>query len=447
MTKYIQDIPFAPEVKAEYQAMQGQTIDDLDWRNEYILYNFEGLDDRYPLTLLETIRSSNTAKAITNTLARFIAGSGCSNDEMGEFIVNPNTGLTVNDLIKEYSNDIAKQEQIYSFVKLGSFKDKIFSIDRIAPQRARLGKPNAKNVVSKVFYSPYSFGTLDCLNNQELVKNLPFYSEKVRATNQINYFNFNREYNEYYPYPLDLKQFELFRTDAQITEFNYNNLKNNFFGGATITMAGDPTKQIPTGKYDDEGQPIMKSWGDIVAEEISRTDLGSENAGKLKMIWVQTSPVDGAVNPAITPFTSNTQADIFTQTLRDVVDNIARVYNVPPILANIQVSGKLGNTEELLNSIDLLIAVTEDRRRTLEKYLNPMLKRLVKWKEKFGEDGITIQPFSMLRSLPNFVWSELSRKQKIEFIRDNFSIEIQEDEIKEEKDVKEVEQPKQEDNE
>jgi hypothetical protein len=148
-------------------------------------------------------------------------------------------------------------------------------------------------------------------------------------------------------------------------------------------------------------------------------------------VWTQTTSGGDSTAPVIQPLTSNTQADIFSTTLNDVVDNIARFWGVPPILANIQVSGKLGNTEELLNSIDLLSSITKPYRKTLENQLNPILERLVGFKEKFKDEKLVIQPVSLVRTLPDFVWTEMDRESRLNFIKDNFDIEIEESDIDE----------------
>ena len=431
--KYVKNIPLNVEANyitkqapihndiSEYQKyIQYNYYDDSDYENDYYYRN----DDRYPLTILETIRSSNTATAVYDTKGKFIAGSGASDAEMGEFIVNPKTGMTVNDLINVLSKDIAKQKQVYIWVKLNELKSDIFSLDRISPQNARLGKPNNQNEVARVLYSPSAFGSYDQKGtNKGKTKGHPFYSEEKIAANQIYYENFDREYNEYYPYPFDKSQVQLFRTDAQITSFHYNNLKNNFFGGAIVSIVGDPTKEVQVDTDKETGAPIMRQWGDVLAEEIGKTKAGADNAGNMTLLWTQPDSIANTQTPQIQPITANTQADIFSKTQEDITDNIARFAKVPTILANIQVSGKLGNTEELLNSTDLLNNDTRADRKHLERILNKFLPRFVGW--NFSEP-LTIQPLTLVRNIPDRVWQSLTEQEKRNWIEENFNIELEE---------------------
>ena len=282
----IQTIPL--NVEAKYEAKSAPVEAEENQVYKYLKYSdsksyYGHTNDRYPLTLLETIRSSNTATALYNTRSRFVAGSGASNEEMGEFIVNPSDGTTLNDLINILSKDYTKQKQGFIWIKSNQL-DGIYSLDRIAPQNARLGLPNSANKVSRVHYSVHAFGSED-FNNGKKVPSKPFYDPLKRAPNQILYVNLDKEYNEYNPYPLSETQFQLFRTDAQLTSFNYNNLKNNFFGGAIINLVGNPNKQVPTGNKDDNGNDITESYGDVMARELGRNKVGSDNAGNLTILW------------------------------------------------------------------------------------------------------------------------------------------------------------------
>ena len=435
----VQTVSLQPE--ANYNASQAMPTSEIGYfPDDYIQYNtpqnnneqYTNRDDRYPLNLIETLRESNTATAVYTTRARFIYGSGCADEEMGNLVINPLTGDTLNDLVKDLSKDAAKQKQNYLFIKLDGNRKGIYSIQRISPQNARLKKPNSSNQVTKVYYSPYAFGTRDTRSEgMGKIKGYPFYSETKTSPNQVYYYNFDREYNEYYPYPFSKTQFELFQTDAQITRFHFNNLKNNFFGGAMISIVGDPNKQVRTGT-DSEDNPIMSSWGDVMAKELGRTKAGAENAGNMTIIWSNPDSPQNSQAPTIQPITSNNQADIFSKTQEDVTDNIARVAEVPTILANIQVAGKLGNTEELLNSVDLLIASTDSERRAIERILRPLLMRMPEYSKKWKGEDFIIQPPSMIRNIPDRVWQEMSKEARLDFIRKNFSIEIEDDVKKEE---------------
>lgn len=425
------------KVASAYEAKSNPVITEKDEVGGYIRYSdLETRNDRYTLTLLETIRSSNTATALYNTRARFVAGSGAANIEMGEFIVNPKDDTTLNDMINVLSKDLTKQNQLYIWIKLNKPKSDIFSLDRIAPQNGRLGLPDKSNKVSKVYFSPYVYGSRDA--RQEgfgKSKSKPFYDKEKRAPNQILYCNFDKEYNEYYPYPLDETQLDLFRTDAQITKFDHNNLKNNFFGGAIINLIGDPNEPIKNGEFDkDTGKALMEKRGDLMAKELGRNKVGADNAGNLTILWSLPTHSDGKSQPPlVVPVESNTQANMFSATSASVTDNIARVVQVPTKLANIQVSGKLGgDTDALLNDIDLLIANTEPERRFIESKLNPLLARIPKFRDKFGDDKLVIQPLSMIRNIPDKIWGALTIKEKRDFIRKNFSIEMSEEDIEEE---------------
>lgn len=421
------------KIKA-FATTQKNTRNETDLVSGHIRYNTIGnKNDSYSIDLVDAIRSSTTASAIYRTKASFVSGSGCSNPLMGRFITDKIKDQKLNSLITDLANDVVKHKQIYILVRMatGGF---IGSIERLAPQNCRLMLPKNNNV-THVKYSGFPFGTIDFDIN--LTTTYPLYDPLSLEPLQIYYHNFDKEYNDFYPYPLSETQFKLFKSDTQITNFNFSNLTSGFFGGAFISMTGNPLKQVPTGQVDEDGNPITRNYGDVVAEEIARTDLGADNAGNLKLLWNQ-SERDGGAPALITQIESNNNSDLYSKTLGDIIDNIARFIGVPTILANIQVSGKLGATNEVLNSIDLLIAHTENDRVSIENIINKLIVRFYDWKELFQDELINIQPLSLVKSLPDFAWAVLTLQEQRVFVKDNFNISMIETEDKQTEELEEV---------
>ena len=125
-------------------------------------------NDRYPLTLQECVRDSHTATAIARTKSNFVYGSGAANQDMGKMVVNPDTGMTLNDLLRNLSPDLVKQEQFYLWIKLNEFREQIYSLERTSPTNTRLGKPNRSNKIASCIYSPFAFGTRDYNSNLQI---------------------------------------------------------------------------------------------------------------------------------------------------------------------------------------------------------------------------------------------------------------------------------------
>jgi hypothetical protein len=421
------------KIKA-FATTQNATRNEVDVVSGHIRYNLTGSNkDTYSLDLIDAIRSSTTASAIYRTKASFVSGSGCSNPLMGRFITDKIKDQKLNGLITDLANDVVKHKQIYILIRMAS-NGFIGSIERLSPQNCRLTLP-VNNNVTHVKYSGLPFGSSDFDINKTAT--YPLYDVNSVEPLQIYYHNFDKEYNDFYPYPLSETQFKLFKSDTQITNFNYSNLTSGFFGGAFISMTGNPLKQVATADKDSDGNIVTENYGDVVAREISRNDLGADNAGNLKIIWNQ-SEREGGAPALITQIESNNNSDLYSKTLADIIDNIARFIGVPTILANIQVSGKLGATNEVLNSIDLLIAHTENDRVNIENIINKLIVRFFDWHELFQDELINIQPLSLVKSLPDFAWSVLTLEEQRVFVKDNFNISMIQTETETGKELEEV---------
>ena len=92
--------------------------------------------------------------------------------------------------------------------------------------------------------------------------------------------------------------------------------------------------------------------------------------------------------------------------------------NVSPLLAGIEITGKLGDSKEKEGAIKFQNENTFELREALNNAYNELLPSFVGYKKK---EEISILERSEYINLPDNIWNALSLEQRTEYINNKFS--------------------------
>ena len=180
---------------------------------------------------------------------------------------------------------------------------------------------------------------------------------------QVLFIKEERPDNKWYPIPYYWSGFRWFDVERKVGEFHNTNLDNNFFSPGILKIVGDPQEVIEEHKNKDGDVIRTVTAGDSFNKMMSDYFSGSENAGKFMVLWSELKDQF----PEVEAFPANTNDQLFVTLQNLAVDNIVIACSVPPILGNIQVSGKLGNTQEITNSVALMHGRVSRKQSKLER--------------------------------------------------------------------------------
>lgn len=394
-----------------------------------------GDNDRYPLDLINAIYDSDTARSLYETYSRFIIGSGFSIEELNDLPANKQDSLLK---VASLAADQLAMLKACAFHVITNEVGETISFTVLPVEGMRMCIPDDRNsnVITHVKYNPYwgdarrrtlrddityPLWDNDLIKRQAIIKE---HREKHKATQFpgfVYYYFEGKPLNYFYPKPLSLNNMNLLKVDARITQFHESNLAKNMFISAVLNIPGNGSDKVPV-KWDETGKPSeYKTRAELLDEQLSDIATGSENAGSLLVNWTR----DSAGNAATFSSPANIANDqLFLNLETSVVDKIARVVRVPPILANIQVAGRLGATQEIKNAMHLLNEQTKKERMSLSMALSHILP--AKITASLPPEGIDFKPLNITTDMADKHFEALLPNEKREYISKTYDIELEE---------------------
>ena len=134
--------------------------------------------------------------------------------------------------------------------------------------------------------------------------------------------------------------------------------------------------------------------------------------------WSQTSEK----NINLIPFQPNNADQLFKDIIPEVRAAIPTVMQVSPLLAGVEISGKLGDSKEKEGAIKFQNEKTEWARKELDVFLSKIQSFLM------NPEKLEILPVQEQIELPDFVWNTLTIDEKRAYIKKKYDIELIENE-------------------
>lgn len=414
---------------------------DKDLYNNILLWSSRNGINDYPTALLKAIAESPTASACMSTKVDYTRGSGFNIPDLEKIKVNQDEKL--NSLHNGLAETVTKLRGIAIHVKrdLGG---QIVSLTKVPFEDIRLKLPNDDNIVNKVIYNPRwdqrEFKKSESIEYDLYTSDLQVYQKRVLAAKEKGekykgeiYWNcIKKDGFPYYPYPFSEFDIKAFETDGAFTNYDFNNIKNNFFLGGIINLYGDPYEVIsePYMYHDKSGNLVhgereLGTREELFNIEMQKRFSGDENAGSFMINWMknENEKLDVAAFP------SNTNSDLFEKTQDRIWNKISHITKVPTILANIQTAGKLGNSQEILNAIELINNSVTIQQSLLEEAYKELLPKHINFKGVMGISDVSIKRLKPINYIPDVLWQSIPDRAKRKYIKDNYDIDIDEDEL------------------
>ena len=327
-----------------------------------------GSNDRYPLDLVLNIDRSAVGSSVVETLASFIKG-GKLPPEIANIKVNDR--LTFEELHDSLSYDFAINFGCYANVKYNQLGN-ITELDHISYEHTRATIPDDNGYISSYQYLPelYSYRKkkeLHCIKydvyNPDAaltqMQGKDFYNGQIKA---IKLMRPNATGQRVYPIPSINSALSYLEIDYRMGNYHVNSIKNNFHKSHIFIVKG-----VNPDEKDPETNELLR---DRIEGEINQM-IGDDSAGGIFIQYVQNQNE----SIEIIPVESTDDDKKYTTLDGMVVSKIATASNVPPILANIQTAGKLGDSQEIQNAVAVLNGKTQKFRAKLESFYNEVAEK------------------------------------------------------------------------
>lgn len=385
-----------------------------------------GPTDSFPNQLSDLVQGSPTATACLSTLADFLTGEGFNEGEDLENLVINNQGLKFFQYHAIQSNIFAHNWGVASIVKYNKLGD-ITEIYDVPFGNCRLGKPDDKGVISKVYYNPY-FGTqlyrkidtaeYDVYNPSQAAVQI---AKNPKFKGQINWLGVRDNKHPFYPIPDYFSAKHWMNVEKNAAIYFDENLEHGFLQPMLMKILGDPND--PSGSKDDKGDDIPK--GKLLDTSMTKNFSGAKRVGKIWTFWGN-SPEEW---PSLEAFPTNSNADMYRVQDEHATKKITIATKVPGILANISEGVSLGGDGNTIRAaVKLMTQRVVRPQTTLIDYYSDMLKRLV----KPITEAITIvqyNPFPELESVDPQVWAVLTPEEQRNWVKDHTEIDLDDDDV------------------
>ena len=343
-----------------------------------------GDKNSFPNDLLDTVKKSHTCNSCIDTRASFLEGV-LNSQSLADTIVNSD-GESFSAVHHKVSMDYSYFEGAYLHF-LYNLNGKITNIQHLPFEYCRLAAPNEFGKITHIKFNPY-FGTTDYKEEED--QTFPIFNPDERVVKaqleagsfngQIMFIKEERPGSRFYPIPYYWSGQYWYDIERKIGEFHNANIDNNFMLSLLIKFVGDPDQAVET----DKDGKVTKTLKKAVDEQLSNQFSGKDKGGVAMTVWGDSKEAF----PEIEAFPTNTHDSMFTALQELIYENVSIATNIPPSLANIQVAGKLGNTDEIENSVRLLQGKVQKSQGKLEDSYDKIFINSI-----WGVQDTTISPF------------------------------------------------------
>ncbi|WP_158989328.1 hypothetical protein [Mucilaginibacter sp. L196] len=327
------------------------------------------MDNAYPQRMLELVASSPTAKDCWNKRAKFIAGNGFEQSDLGKQIINSN-GLTLAKLLKAIATDKALFTGFGIHVNYNA-NFKIASVNYIKFEDIRMGDTDCPNTTGKfAIYSDWGRKTwknimrnkitfLDAYDpNPEAIK-----QQVMDAGGWENYkgqlLYCNPEINDYPLIEAD-SVWEDFETEAGIKIFNNREVSTGFLPSTMLFMQSRREEADNT-RPDSDEQHYYNTPSQL------EQDLGAFQGTKSSQKIIVIEYEDENSKPEFQPYSIQNNDKLFESTEKSVEARIIKGFSIPKELINSEKASGLSNGSEKKEAIKEFNDSTEADRLELSE--------------------------------------------------------------------------------
>lgn len=310
-----------------------------------------GNDNLYPNFLVGLLDNSSKHNAIVKRKTDLTAGEGWINEE--DLVANVNGKEDLNDIVYKNAYDLNLYGAFALIVTWSKDKKSIARIKFVSISKVRIAKEfdekteeykRQQEDVDFYYISEDWSNTRKAKNKPQLIQG---YSEQFNdEATQLLYVKEYRPGVEFYSLPDYISSIDWIDLDKEIANFHLNSVNNGFTPSMIINFnQGTPT--------DEEQRSIVKK----IKEKYSGTDNASN-------VFVTFS--EGAESkPDFVPINLNDSDERFLLLETHIQSNIVTGHRIPPIIAGVQIEGKLGSSDEIKEQEQLFQSQIISAKQTL----------------------------------------------------------------------------------
>lgn len=385
-------------------------------KNKQDGYVLLGKNDKEALLLSSVLNQSPTARACIDTFIDYTQGRitvgdvSCGYEEKFKTLHN------------KVATDLVEFGGVYIHL-MYNFKGEATKVKHLPYEQCRLGIPDDLGYVSKVFFNP-QFATEDYNKKNTIIYDIYNPNTEViqsqikrdgaKYGGQVYFYGVERSLSRFYPKPYYHAAVNWLTIDGKISLFHERNIDNNFLLSVALSMVGDPDEAY---EKDNEGN-VVETVGEHFDRVMRSEFAGAKNGGKVMVFWSELK--DNF--PQLQAFPNNTNHDLFNTLQELTTEQICVGTRVPPILAGVQVTGKLGATTEIENAIDLLNSKVYNFQQILEDIYAQVFSTSIFASLK----SVKIAKLNPFNILPDWAVDVMSQEEKRKYLKSNYNVELDE---------------------
>ena len=311
------------------------------------------LDNAYPQRMLELVAGSPTAKDCWNKRAKFIAGNGFEDKDLGRQVINPK-GLTIAKLLKAIATDKALFTGFGIHVNYNA-NYQISSVNYVKFEDIRMGDTDSPDTADKfALYNDWGRKTWKNIMRNKIIFLDKYNPDPEAIQRQVDtaggwekykgqLYYFNPEIDDYPLIEAD-SVWEDFETEAGIKIFNNREVTTGFLPSTMLFMQS--RREEADNSRPDEGEQTFINQPSQLEKDLGEFQ-GTKSAQKIIVIEYE----DESQKPEFKPYTIQNNDKLFETTERSVEARIIKGFSVPKELINAEKSSGLSNGSEKKEAI------------------------------------------------------------------------------------------------
>src|ERR1700743_2009703 len=311
------------------------------------------MDNAYPQRMLELVGASPTAKDCWNKRAKFIAGNGFEEPELGKQIIN-SKGLTLAKLLKAVATDKALFTGFGIHVNYNA-NYKIASVNYIKFEDIRMGDTDCPDTDGKyALYSDWGRKTWKNIMRSKITFLDKYDPDPEVIKQQVidaggwdkykgQLYYFNPEVDDYPLIEAD-SVWEDFETEAGIKIFNNREVTTGFLPSTMLFMQSR-REEADNSRPDSDEQHYYN-----VPSQLER-DLGTFQGAKSAQKIIVIEYDDENSKPEFQPYSIQNNDKLFESTEKSVEARIIKGFSIPKELINSEKASGLSNGGEKKEAI------------------------------------------------------------------------------------------------
>ena len=311
------------------------------------------LDNAYPQRMLELVASSPTAKDCWNKRAKFIAGNGFEQPDLGKQVINAK-GLTLAKLLKAVATDKALFTGFAIHVNYNA-NCKIASVNYVKFEDIRMGDTDCPDTADQyALYSDWGRKTWKNIMRSKITFLDKYNSDPAIIKQQVidaggwdkykgQLYYFNPEVDDYPLIEAD-SVWEDFETEAGIKIFNNREVTTGFLPSTMLFMQSRREESDNT-RPDSDEQHYYNTPSQL------ERDLGSFQGTKSAQKIIVIEYEDESSKPEFQPYSIQNNDKLFESTEKSVEARIIKGFSIPKELINSEKTSSLSNGGEKKEAI------------------------------------------------------------------------------------------------